>query len=138
MGVAMPLLFALFIAFIPVHGQAALFYAGTLFMVPAFVAVAWLSLRVRYEPRMTSLVADQIIANAVMFILVAYANEEREYRRSGFWLYAYDVQHILLYPFCALLWWASLRAEDAPPGSRLTTEDQHDRRKIAPDAEAPA
>ena len=98
MGVAMPLLFALFIASIPVHGQAALFYAGTLFMVPAFVAVAWLSLRVRYEPRMASLVADQIIANAVMFILVAYANEEREYRRSGFWLYAYDVQHILLYP----------------------------------------
>ena len=138
MGVAMPLLFALFIACIPVHGQAALFYAGTLFMVPAFVAVAWLSLRVRYEPRMAALVADQIIANAVMFILVAYANEEREYRRSGFWLYAYDVQHILLYPFCALLWWASLRAEDAPPGSRLTTEDQHDRRKIAPDAEAPA
>ena len=44
----------------PGHDQAALFYAGTVFMVPAFVAVAWLSLRVRYEPRMASLVADQM------------------------------------------------------------------------------
>ena len=75
-----------------------------------------------------------------MFALIAYANEEREYRRSGFWLYAYDVQHLLLYPFCVLLWWASLRAEDAPPGTAYMTEDQYDRRpsrrhlKVAPDA----
>ena len=42
-----------------------------------------------------------------------HRNEEREYRRSGFWLYAYDVQHILLYPFLAFFLKASPLTEAA-------------------------
>jgi hypothetical protein len=66
--------------------------------------------------------------------MVSSINEEQYYRRTGVWFHANDALHVLLIPYPALLYWASLTAEDAPPGTAFITEAQVERKAARPGA----
>lgn len=122
-SVALTLAYALWCFTVDVHNTVDLYSASLVIAAPTLAAQGFLSGWVRYGPRLLACWATLLVSYVVYICFVYMVDEERVYRESGVWFHANDALHVLVIPYGPLLYWASLTAEDAPPGTAFATEN---------------
>ncbi|KAJ1456374.1 hypothetical protein M885DRAFT_587258 [Pelagophyceae sp. CCMP2097] len=137
LSVLMHLVFLVWVVALPSHGVDDLFSACLVCSLAGVGVLLVLSWKVRYEPRLACAAAVAFVA-IVAYLAVAFLVDEEEiYARHKFWMHANDVLHVCMLPFPWALYHASRRAEDAPPGSSWTTENQFQSMKVESAQEGP-